>query len=62
MIRLVFWGSVVLITGFSLLYHGYDKKKSYEIKERELKLEQKKIELEMRKLDQQKPNSIIDEE
>jgi hypothetical protein len=45
------WFYITLIVAFSLIYYGYDKKKSYELKGKEIELEQMKIELEMKKLD-----------
>lgn len=44
------WFYITIIVGFSLIYYGYDKKKSYELRAKEIELEQKKIDLEMEKI------------
>ncbi|WP_106496098.1 hypothetical protein [Lentibacillus sp. Marseille-P4043] len=45
------WFYVTIIVGFSLIYYGYDKKKSYEFKIAEIELEQKRLDLEMKKIE-----------
>ena len=47
------WFYISLMVAFSLLYYGYDKKKSYELKAKELEvqLEYKRLEVEMKKLE-----------
>ncbi len=49
--NLDFWLFITIIVGFSLLYYGYDKKKSYELKTKKIELEHKKLDLEMKKLE-----------
>ncbi|RKQ30497.1 hypothetical protein [Oceanobacillus halophilus] len=43
----LFYVTVIIIVGFSLLYYGYDKKKSYELKLKEIELEKRKLDLEL---------------
>ncbi|MCA1064379.1 hypothetical protein QTG56_22435 (plasmid) [Rossellomorea sp. AcN35-11] len=42
-----FFVLVVVVIGFSLIYYGYEKKKDYEVKLRELDIQEKKIDLEI---------------
>ncbi|MGM7700362.1 hypothetical protein ACSVDE_01485 [Pseudalkalibacillus sp. Hm43] len=46
-----FFGFIIVIVGFSLLYYGYIEKKKYEYKGKELELEQKKLDLRMKELE-----------
>ncbi|MBO8178481.1 MAG: hypothetical protein H0Z31_13645 [Bacillus sp. (in: Bacteria)] len=48
-----FFFYMTVIIGLSLIYYGYECKKKYELKMKEVELEEKKIELEMKKLDHQ---------
>ncbi len=57
-----FWFYITIIVVFSLFYYGYDTKKKYDLKQKnlelehalkikEIELEEKKLDLEMRKMD-----------
>jgi hypothetical protein len=46
-----FWLYITIIVAFSLLYFGYENKKKYELKAKEIELEQKYLELEMKKIE-----------
>ncbi len=45
-----FYFYVTIMVALALLYYGYDKKLSYDLKAKELELEHKKLELEIIKL------------
>lgn len=47
------WFYITVIVGMSLLYYGYENKKKYNLKEKELELEHKKIDLEIKKLEKE---------
>lgn len=47
------WFYVTVIVGMSLLYYGYENKKKYNLKEKELELEHKKIDLEIKKVEKE---------
>ncbi|SFA85184.1 hypothetical protein SAMN04488072_102317 [Lentibacillus halodurans] len=51
-----FWFYITIITAFSLIYYGYEKKKKYELKAKEIELEQQKLELEKIKIENGKVN------
>ncbi|WP_200816578.1 hypothetical protein [Halobacillus sp. Marseille-P3879] len=42
---------ITIIVALSLIYYGYDKKKSYELKVKEVELEYQRLEIEKLKLD-----------
>ena len=52
---------LTIIIGFSLLYYGYENKKKYEVKIKEIELEQKKLDLEMKKLENGISKQKVDE-
>lgn len=45
------WLYITIIVAFSLIYFGYENKKKYELKGKEIELEQKYLELEMKKIE-----------
>jgi hypothetical protein len=45
------WFYITVIVALSLIYYGYDKKKSYELQEKKVELEYLRLELEMKKLE-----------
>lgn len=49
------WFYITVIVALSLIYYGYDKKKSYELKEKQVELEYIRLELEMKKLEMGHP-------
>ncbi|WP_226037541.1 hypothetical protein [Aquibacillus saliphilus] len=40
---------ITIIVALSLIYYGYDKKKSYELKMKKIELEGKRLDLELKK-------------
>ncbi len=49
------WFYITLIVAFSFIYLGYDNKKRYELKCKEIELEQKIIDLEIKKVEKGHP-------
>ncbi|WP_175384321.1 hypothetical protein [Bacillus sp. FJAT-27225] len=45
------WFYITIIVGLSLLYYGYENKKKYDIKLKQIELEEKKLDLEMIKIE-----------
>lgn len=45
------WFYITVIVAISLIYYGYDKKKSYELQEKKVELEYLRLEIEMKKVE-----------
>lgn len=45
------WFYITVIVALSLIYYGYDKKKSYELQEKKVELEYLRLEIEMKKVE-----------
>jgi hypothetical protein len=46
-----YWFYITIIVGLSLLYYGYENKKKYELKMKQIELEERKLDLEMVKIE-----------